>query len=770
MHKNNKTKIEIIIGILVISIFVLETVGYAYYNQILNIGGNLVLKSDGKVEITNVVLNSQVGAVEKSAPTFNDNSVSANVEFNVTDINLSYEISYDVTITNDSSYDYVFSNTDFSTDISVNDGSQVNLLINGISLGDPIPKKSSKTFSVTIQLIPMSENTDYDIDVSGTTEVEDNTNATLLVAIPSTNRTGNFTGSTEINHFQISAINGFDYPKNFEIYINSSNFELCDQSGNPLSSYTIDTSEEKTFDFYLKKLPGAQFASSKETIPVMYSYDDYTGIAGSLELSVDITEINDTEAPVISNIHATKNSAANNVHVVWNSHDDIQVDHFVVVAYKSNGTKVGNNHLTNGSETFIDFNLYNNTNNNDGSYYFIVYGVDSVGNTATTAEINNATVSAGHASRSATTNLKWYANVTYSGDNSGSVSEVLIGSDLSTTITRSGYTGNISVNSITMNGVTLQANSGYTTRTSGNNLIITIQNVTGDININTSTSCLVEGTDILLANGKTKKIEDITYYDLLAVWNYETGKLTYEYPIWIEQTQSINTYQLNEFSDGTILKTVGYHGVFNYDLNRFVSVDNKEEFHVGSTIAKIENGKLTKVKVTKISKVNEPVNYYHVVSARYYNIIANNLLTTDGTVGLSNIYAFDNNISWVNPNYNNVYQYEAFKDIVPYYLFYGLRMEDAKKLTDAGLSLNDFKGYLKANQLNEKMYLPIKKDEQGIILKVSTSLGINKLLHYGDIFTIPGKNDTYINTIDGKKYHSKDKVKIYYSTHFIKEI
>ena len=37
-------------------------------------------------------------------------------------------------------------------------------------------------------------------------------------------------------------------------------------------------------------------------------------------------------------------------------------------------------------------------------------------------------------------------------------------------------------------------------------------------------------------------IEDIDYDDLLLVWDYEHGKFTYQYPIWIEEPFKINKY------------------------------------------------------------------------------------------------------------------------------------------------------------------------------------------------------------------------------------
>lgn len=763
MHRKISTKFELIIGILIISIFVLETAGYAHYNQLLGIAVDLSLKADGEVVITNVVLNSATNAIETATPIYSNKDINLFNEFNVTTLENTYEISYNITIANNTHYDYVFTNNDFNYSITVQDDSSLDVYLDGIAIGDTIPKLSEITFSVTIRLNPNSENTDYDVNLNGDVDIDVNDDASLLVAIRT--REGDLSGSNTLAHFEFDALNGFDYSKTFNLYINSSLFELCDRFGNPLSTFTIDASDNSSvFDFYVKKI-ATDFSTDVEKLTVMYSYDTYQSVAGTLNIKVDKTIINDTTAPVISNVKATQNSKVNSVHLTWRGYDESSIDHYVIQVFKSNGTKVRNDYTTIGNETFIDVAVSNGTSNNDGEYYFKVYGIDRLSNTASNSEIANATVSAGHCSRSATTSFKWYAKVSYTGSfTSGSVSEVLIGSNLSTTI--SGQTLNRpNLNYITMNGVRLNSNQYTTSGT--NNLTIKINNVTGDIVIDTNGQCLIEGTKILLADGTYKNIEDIGYYDLLAVWSYDTGKLTYEYPIWIEEEHVTDSYQLNVFSDGTILKTLGYHGIYNYDLNKFVSVDNINEFYVGSTVAKIENGQLKKVTVTDIKIVNETVKYYHVVSSRYYNIIANDILTTDGTVILSNIIDFDDNIKWVNKDNVSKYSYSYFSDIVPYYMYYGMRMEDAVYLNKFNFDLNKFKLYLKENQLNETLYKPLNSNGD-LIFKISTSDGISEYVKENYLFVIPGNDNIYLNTLDNKIYKSNDILKVVYSSHLIK--
>ena len=322
-----------------------------------------------------------------------------------------------------------------------------------------------------------------------------------------------------------------------------------------------------------------------------------------------------------------------------------------------------------------------------------------------------------------------------------------------------------------MGGTTLTAGTGYSYSSSSGNL--EIYNVSGDINISgTATGggiCLIEGTKVLLANGSYKNIEDINYYDLLLVQDYETGNLIEEYPIWIEKEHSISEYQLNTFSDGSTLKTVGYHGVFSYDKNEFISVDNPKDFKVGTTVAKYnkETNKMEPVKVTSIEYIKEDVTYHHVVSTRFYNIISDNILTTDGTVILSNLYGFNSNITWTDlskkvQNSNDLYTYEDL-DILPYYMYKGLRAKEGKWLNTFGLDLNTFKGYLSMNQMNEDMLLPYPSKDGEYIFPVGTSESSTRYLFNGSTYIVPSPKyplifKHYVNTTDGSIYYPGDKL------------
>jgi hypothetical protein len=155
--------------------------------------------------------------------------------------------------------------------------------------------------------------------------------------------------------------------------------------------------------------------------------------------------------------------------------------------------------------------------------------------------------------------------------------------------------------------------------------------------------CLVAGTLISLANGTQKKIEDVTYDDVLSVWNFDLGELSEARPLWVKRKQTINQYTLVKFSDGTELKTVGHH-IFNKQAGEFTKIIT-DDTPVG-TVTVNEQGQ----EITVVSKelVKETVDYYNIWTQYHLNAYANGVLTGNRYCNIYPIinmkYAKDNRI------------------------------------------------------------------------------------------------------------------------------
>ena len=122
-----KNKIHIIIGTLVFIIFSCLTIGYASYNKILNVGGNITLKPQGKIRISNVVLTSHNNLATTDVPTFTDNSIDFNLHFSGSGQNDTYFAEYEITMDNDTFYDYEFASSSFSPNLNTGDTSNAEI-------------------------------------------------------------------------------------------------------------------------------------------------------------------------------------------------------------------------------------------------------------------------------------------------------------------------------------------------------------------------------------------------------------------------------------------------------------------------------------------------------------------------------------------------------------------------------------------------------------------------------------------------------------------
>lgn len=700
-HTPAATDVVINIGSLGISYTITE--GYTYLET-------------GDVKITNVNYVSGVNVSGTPRPSVDDdNNIDFDLTFKsgITENNNTFQATYRVTMQNTTSSDYIFTapSANLTLRLSSTTTSEVYYELDGISVGDTIPANSTVSFNIILTA-------DY---VSGTHGVEggmgvdpvENKTGALVGSITG-NNSGDLSGDNEFAQFSISVQNTFSTEKVFTIGVLGTDFVVTNSTGGYLSMQSIPANTTQTYTFYLKKSSGAVFGSDYINATIMISYDDTENNCGSVRIKVDKDpSYEDDQAPIISDVRVTRNDTVGSATVTWSGTDNVGVASYSIYpCLKTDNTYNCGTPVTGVSGNATSYTL---TGLASGTYGIVVVGFDDEGNTATQAEIDEADTSPNHASRSPDTELQWSFTVT------GKITNGTLSNDGSTVRLGDTYTGNISANSgyslpssITVKMGDRTLSTGEYTYSSSNGRI-TIDSVDGKIEITASCPwdfCLIEGTLIALADGTTKPIEEITYHDLLKVWNYATGSVGAEYPAWIEKESVSFGYQITRFDDGTELKTAGWHGVFDVDANAFISIDD-EHFGIGTRVYKVENDVLVPITVTSIEYVSEEAYKYHVVSSQYYNIIANNVITTDGAVYLSNLYGFDENLKWpaireeIMSDPSNLYTYEDFEDIgMPRKMFDDLRVREGKYLaTRYGITLEAFKKYLLENQLNTDIWL-----------------------------------------------------------------
>ena len=184
----------------------------------------------------------------------------------------------------------------------------------------------------------------------------------------------------------------------------------------------------------------------------------------------------------------------------------------------------------------------------------------------------------------------------------------------------------------------------------------------GDVLSAYITICLAKGTLITLSTGQTKPIEDITYSDELLVWNFDVGGFRAARPLWIKRKEITNKYNLLTFSDSTTLKTIGQHRIFNKEKGEFTypMTDNTP---IGTSTFCLDK---TYITLQSKIEVNEPVEYYNVITYKHMNLFANGILTS---CRYNNIYPI-NDMKFVKSE-----RPQIFKPIeIPSIYYEGLRL------------------------------------------------------------------------------------------------
>ena len=785
-------KLSFVLSLFLVLIFIGMSVGFALYTQVINIAGTTSVDTQGDFGIINVVKTSSNNTTT-DVPSWTSDTVDFHLTFVKNAENPVYTANYDITLKNDTFFERLISNFNFDfviTDSEDQPLGTIDYQIENYQDGEVMQPLTEKVITVKFTFTPTVDADQYDVTGGGTVESNEKPNGAISV-----NSMTPTTGSVKDGALQqvtISLNSSYEQAKEVSISIASDKLELVNAGGNPLGTFTVPaSSENQTYTFYIKAKADALFPDDTITAGLTLSSNGLPNVSlGSITLDVDkYEEYVDTTPPIISNVVATMSNEVGVVNLTWNGTDDYSgVKSYTVLVCGSDGSILRTiNAGTNTSLTIQDLS----EGAQASTYNFKVYGTDNEDNTASSSDISNATTSSGYCSVSGEDSYQWVFSVTRNLTNVSGSGNTTVNIGETYTITLSANNNYSLPDTITvrMGNTTLTQGTDYTY--SSNNGRVSIPNVTGNITITASGRqngiCLIEGTKILMANGKYKNIEDIYYDDLMAVWSYNTGSLVYEYPIWIERINTENEYLQITFDDNTTLNTSGDHGIYNYDLGMFVSTEDREHLNVGNRVAKVKNGKLKIVKIKDIRYITKKVKLYHIISSYYFNIISDDVITTDRNLMISNQYGFTKEITWPDKIQNKVkndpshlYKYDDFKDIMPYYIFKGLRVDEGKYLVDIGLTtFEELKMYLHLFPANPDYYRKVETNSEGKRLwMVTTSFDkINDKnkdkykVEEGTYYKLPNKRKVkcFRNSIDNKCYKPGSKIKVYSGMHFVAE-
>ncbi len=192
-------------------------------------------------------------------------------------------------------------------------------------------------------------------------------------------------------------------------------------------------------------------------------------------------------------------------------------------------------------------------------------------------------------------------------------------------------------------------------------------------------SCIAEGTLITLADGTQKPVEQLTGDEMLLVWNLQTGAFDVA-PILFVDKDPRGTYEVINlaFSDGTAVKVISEHAFWDFDLNKYVYLDENASEYIGHWFNKQttnEDGSLgyTRVQLVGVEVKAEQTCAYSPVTYSHLCYYVNGMLSMPGGIfGLFNIFEVDEKTMRIDEQkmqedieVYGLYTYEEFASIVP---------------------------------------------------------------------------------------------------------
>ena len=229
-----------------------------------------------------------------------------------------------------------------------------------------------------------------------------------------------------------------------------------------------------------------------------------------------------------------------------------------------------------------------------------------------------------------------------------------------------------------------------------------------------SPGCFAPGTLIMLADGTQKPVEQLTFADKLLAWDFFTGSyVEKDLALLVNHGESVYKVANLRFSDGTVLRTIAEHGVFDYDLNKYVylTVDNMRSYIGHRFVKYAADGSCSIVTLGNAYVSEEYTSAWSVTTADTSNAFASGLLTVAPPEDFYNWIEMGGKLHYDVEQFRKdvetygLYTYEDFKDYVTYEQFVAWNGAYLKVAVEKGyftfdyiLELIDlYKGWMPAN-------------------------------------------------------------------------
>ena len=193
-----------------------------------------------------------------------------------------------------------------------------------------------------------------------------------------------------------------------------------------------------------------------------------------------------------------------------------------------------------------------------------------------------------------------------------------------------------------------------------------------------SPGCFTPDTLITLADGTQKRVDQLGFDDKILAWDFFAGTyVAQDISLLVNHGESLYKVANLQLSDGTVLRLIADHGVFDYDLNKYVyiTVDNMHEYIGHRFVQYAAGGSYNVVTLTDAFETEEYTSAWSVSSAGTSNAFASGMLTVAppedfynwiemGDKLMYNVEKFQQDVETY-----GLYTYEDFQDYVTYEQF-----------------------------------------------------------------------------------------------------
>lgn len=162
--------------------------------------------------------------------------------------------------------------------------------------------------------------------------------------------------------------------------------------------------------------------------------------------------------------------------------------------------------------------------------------------------------------------------------------------------------------------------------------------------------CFATGTNILLADGTYKKIEEINVGDTILSFNHELG-IAEEQIVTFIPYHSTDIYKVLElqFENGKVIKVLFAHGFLNSNTRKYeeISYDNVSSMIGNKYVFMDEQGQITNVELISYQIYEEVTECYSLSTAYNLNhFVEGALCISDDIRGLYNYFEIDENLRY----------------------------------------------------------------------------------------------------------------------------